>query len=172
MNRVQFEEQQAFHWFVYAVVIVGLACTVIATETAFRLAGVAADAGDMWWVHLWIVFPLAFAFNFLYMRTSVLGDELFVQFGYLFPVYRKRIPLKDILQARIVEYRPLREATGWGIRFGRFEGAPCRYLNCRGHRGVLVETQERPYIIGSQDPRQLHAALEEARRRQAGSSAG
>ncbi len=172
MNDVQFEEQQAFRWFVYAVVIVGLAGTVIGIEAALHLTGVGAEAGAIWWLHLWIVFPLAFGFNFLHMRTRVLGDELYVQFGYLFPIYRKRIPLKDIVEARIVEYRPLRDAGGWGIRFGRFEGAPCRFLNCRGRRGVLVQTQERSYIIGSQIPVQLHAALEEARRKQAGSSTG
>ena len=92
------------------------------------------------------------------MRTRVDGHELVVQFGYCFPIYRKRIPLQEIRRARVVEYRPIRDG-GWGIRFGRFEQERCRFLNCRGNRGVLLETARLRCIVGSQQPERLLAAV-------------
>jgi hypothetical protein len=107
----------------------------------------------------WIVFPCLIAVNVLFMRTRVDGHELVVQFGYCFPIYRKRIPLQEIRRARVVEYRPIRDAGGWGIRFGRFEQERCRFLNCRGNRGVLLETARLRCIVGSQQPERLLAAV-------------
>jgi hypothetical protein len=97
--------------------------------------------------------------NVLFMRTTIDRHELMVQFGYCFPMYRKRIPLETILRARVVEYRPVRNAGGWGIRFGHFEKERCRFLNCRGNRGVLLETPRLRWIIGSQQPERLLSAL-------------
>jgi len=100
-----------------------------------------------------------FGANVLGMTTEVARDALTVRFGVFFTYYRKRFPIEDIRAARCVEYRPLRNAGGWGIRFGRFEGKPCRFLNARGRRGVFLETVGKPYIIGSETPEALCAAI-------------
>ena len=154
-----FEERQAFHWIIYAGLLLTLGGMFAAVLTASAVNGESLDPGQRWSTLAWIVFPCLIAVNVLFMRTRVDGHELVVQFGYCFPIYRKRIPLQEIRRARVVEYRPIRDAGGWGIRFGRFEQERCRFLNCRGNRGVLLETARLRCIVGSQQPERHLAAV-------------
>lgn len=103
--------------------------------------------------------------NVLYMSTEVTRTELVVTMGRFFPLYRRRVALADITEVRAVTYRPLRDAGGWGIRWGRFEGSRCAFLNARGDQGVLLELRNgKRLIVGSQDAGALEAAvLREAR---------
>ena len=106
--------------------------------------------------------------NLLFMVTEVTRTELVVTMGRFFPLYRRRVALADILEVRAVTYRPLRDAGGWGIRWGRFEGSRCAFLNARGDRGVFLELRNgKRLIIGSQNA----GALAEAVSREAGLSA-
>lgn len=105
----------------------------------------------------------AFLLNILPMTTWVDRAEIRVQFGSLLPVYVKRIPIDRVGSARSVEYRPLRQAGGWGIRWGRFEDKPTRFLNARGSRGVLVEGETLRFIIGSKFPEKFAEAVGAAR---------
>jgi hypothetical protein len=100
-----------------------------------------------------------FLVNLLYMKTTITEERLVVSFGYAFPVYRKSFLLSEIQQEGPVTYRPLRDGGGWGIRWGRFNGRPCRFLNARGNRGVLINSPKSPFIIGSQDPEALAQAI-------------
>jgi hypothetical protein len=79
-----------------------------------------------------------------------------VRFGFL---YRTSIPIADVRRAEAVEYRPISEYGGWGIRgFGKK-----RALNTRGNRGVLLtKTDGSTLLIGSQKPRELLDALAKA----------
>lgn len=104
-----------------------------------------------------------FLLDILALRTTVDSDGLRVRFGRPIPIFWKRIGIESIREARVVTYRPLVDANGWGLRFGRFDGVFTIYWNARGNRGVLIETDKRRYVIGSQDPEALHAAIERAR---------
>lgn len=112
--------------------------------------------------------PVLVLGNMLYLRTEVTDGVLFTRFGLVVPWYWKRIPVSAMRGIRRVTYRPLRDAGGWGVRMGRFEGARCWYHNARGNRGVFFETEERRYIIGTQQPEALEMALLEAQREQGG----
>jgi hypothetical protein len=101
--------------------------------------------------------------NLLALRTSVNSECVHLRLGLLVPLFWKRIAVNTIRSARVVTYRPLRDAGGWGMRFGRFEGVFTVFWNARGNRGVLIETDARRYIIGSQEPERLLAAIERAR---------
>ena len=104
----------------------------------------------------------AFLLNILPMTTWVDEDEIRVQFGSLLPIYIKRIPIAGIGSVRAVEYQPIRQAGGWGIRFGRFEGKPARFLNARGRRGVLLEGENLRFIVGSAYPEKFAEAVDRA----------
>lgn len=104
-----------------------------------------------------------FVFDILALRTKVDSDAVQVRLGWPIPIFWKRIGIDTIREARVVTYRPLVDAGGWGMRFGRFEGVFTIYWNARGNRGVLIVTDKRRYIIGSQEPEALHAAIELAR---------
>ncbi len=160
-----FEERQTFHWTIYVFLLLIFAALLWALDST-------PQTGKHLWAPLaWILFAYLISVNVLFMRTTVDKHDLIAQFGYCVPLYWKRIPLETILHARVVEYRPIRNAGGWGIRFGNFEKERCRFLNCRGNRGVLLETTRLRWIIGSQQPEQLLAALERGMQLQRGTPA-
>lgn len=89
----------------------------------------------------------------LRLTTTLTSDALDVRYGFL---YRTRVPLAEIALAEAVEYAPVREYGGWGIRGSRRR----RALNARGNQGVLVtRTDGTTLLVGSQRPRELLAAL-------------
>lgn len=111
-----------------------------------------------------VMAALPLCLNILCMHTRVSNGMLYIHFGLLFPMLWKRILLHDIAGTRVVRYRPLRDAGGWGWRYGRFEGASCLFFNARGDTGVLVLTHAgKRYVVGSQYPDALKASLDEAR---------
>ncbi len=89
------------------------------------------------------------------MRTLVTREGVTVTFG-LPGWIRFRIPAGEIRSAEAVTYRPLAEFGGWGIRFGL---GGTRAYTARGNRGVRIEADGRKYLIGSQRPEELAAAL-------------
>jgi hypothetical protein len=90
------------------------------------------------------------------LTTTVTSDALSVRYGFL---YKTRVPLSEIALAEAVEYAPVREYGGWGIRGSRRR----RALNARGNRGVLVTRSDgTTLLVGSQKPRELLEALERA----------
>ncbi len=93
------------------------------------------------------------------MKTEVDAIEVKVTFGWI-PTYRRRIPLGDIIKAEPVQYNPILDYGGWGIR-----GIPVAALNTRGNRGVRLTLREgRTLLIGSQVPDKLAKAIRPAAR--------
>jgi hypothetical protein len=107
------------------------------------------------WIYLIGVVVVAILAVVMTLRqtTSVTPSEVTVRFGFL---YRTQIPLAEIRQAEAVQYRPVKDYGGWGIRgFGKK-----RALNTRGNRGVLLTKADgSTLLIGSQRPRELLDAL-------------
>jgi hypothetical protein len=90
------------------------------------------------------------------LTTTVTSDALSVRYGFL---YKTRVPLSEIALAEAVEYAPVRDYGGWGIRGSRRR----RALNARGNQGVLVTRSDgTTLLVGSQRPRELLEALERA----------
>ena len=110
------------------------------------------------WIYLVAVLVLAILAAVATMRqsTRVTNDAVTVRFGVF---YRTQVPVAEIRQAEAVEYRPIAEYGGWGIRgFGKK-----RALNARGNRGVLLTRMDgSTLMIGSQEPRRLLEALARA----------
>ncbi|HEX9303599.1 MAG TPA: hypothetical protein VGA31_04020 [Thermoanaerobaculia bacterium] len=92
----------------------------------------------------------------LRLTTTVTENSISVRYGFL---YETRVPLAEIALAEAVEYAPLREYGGWGIRGSRRR----RALNARGNQGVLLtRTDGTTLLVGSQRPRELLDALARA----------
>lgn len=92
----------------------------------------------------------------LRLTTTVRPDGVSVRYGFL---YRTRVPLSEITLAEAVQYAPVREYGGWGIRGSRRR----RALNARGNQGVLLTRSDgTTLLVGSQRPRELLEALSRA----------
>jgi len=98
-------------------------------------------------------------FFVLRLVTEVRDNEVTVQFV---PMWRKRtIALAQIRGAESVQYRPIRDYGGWGIRRGLTGWA----YNVSGNRGVLLKFfGGTDVLIGSQRPEELAAVIEERRK--------
>jgi hypothetical protein len=102
------------------------------------------------------VIALVGALLTLRLTTTVTPEALSVRYGFL---YETRVPLAEITLAEAVEYAPVREYGGWGIRGSRRR----RALNARGNQGVLVTRADgTTLLVGSQRPRELLEALAQA----------
>lgn len=93
----------------------------------------------------------------MHLRVRVGGGAIDARF---WPFLRKRVPLEAVRAAEAIEYRPLAECLGWGIR--SYRGGPA--LTVWGNRGVLVRHtdeagRERRLLLGSQNPEALAEAI-------------
>ena len=91
-------------------------------------------------------------FAMLRLTTEVDESELRVRFA---PFVNKRIPHAEIKSAAAIEYHPLKQYGGWGIRRGREGWA----YTTSGKEGVQVTTKERTFLLGSQHAAELADAL-------------
>ena len=91
----------------------------------------------------------------LELRTTADGAGLHVHF-------RPRLAghdfaLADITSVTAITYRPVRQFGGWGVRWGR---GGSRALSVSGNKAVeVVEAAGRRWVIGTQRPEELAAAL-------------
>ena len=149
-GRMRFTEKQHFPaWVQYLFVGMGTIMPLIiglASRSLFMFLLV-ATIDIFTFAVIWVLLGM--------MRTYVSDSELKVVFG-AWPVYTKRIPLDQILDARVEEYNPMKEFGGWGIR-GMGKN---RALNMDGRRGVRLTLRDGSrWMIGSQAPEELAAAL-------------
>lgn len=103
-------------------------------------------------------FGLPVLFLFCRLVTEVRTDALYVRFVpfHLRPV---RIEYTTITSCLAVNYSPLRDYGGWGVRYSRSGKA----YNVSGNLGVRLEfTTGAPLLIGSAHPVELAAAIQQA----------
>ena len=163
-----FREEQFFDWRVYALIVaIELFAGYWIVWWTRNWGPVAALLAQRWSVEFTLGFVVAIAVPFLLvasmlqMTTEVTATELRVWFGWI-PIYRRSIAITNIPRSRVVQYRPILDYGGWGIRIGR-DGE--RVLNARGDRGVRLELADgTKLLIGSQRPEELAETLERARR--------
>jgi hypothetical protein len=115
-----------------------------------------------WWGYLLIAGVLAVLLAvvvlFFRLETTMSGDHVSVQFGWL-PVFQKRLPLRDIERAEVCSYRPLRDFGGWGWRYGR---GGVHALTVKGSSGVCLSMREgKRHLVGSERSEELLRALQQ-----------
>lgn len=113
--------------------------------------------GPIAWVGLAIVGGVAAFLYSLRLRTEVREDGIYIQ---LWPIHRtfRQISWDEIEQYEDRTYSPLREFSGWGIRW-----APGKLAYTgSGERGVLIQrTNGRSILVGSQQPAGFRRAIDE-----------
>ncbi len=114
-----------------------------------------------------IIFAVIFPLLFGRLLITISDNTLHITFGYL-DIIKKDIPLSEIRETRVVEYKPLRQFGGWGIRSGRFEGKRTGCYSMRGNRGLLLSLTHKvkvclvktdQVIIGCNAPEKLKDSI-------------
>ena len=113
-----------------------------------------------WFQQIWIFYEMAilgilFILPYGGQRVLVTRQEVAVRWG-VFGFRVMRLKTEDIGSAEVMEFSPLRDFGGLGIRFG--QGMTAYFL--RGTRGVVVTTKNsKKYLVGSDNPEQLLAVI-------------
>ena len=119
------------------------------------------NPGPDWMVWLIVVLcgvliPVGFLLAKLDVRVSAAGLRL-----HYVPFRNRWIDASDLVDWKVVEYRPLREWGGWGIRYGFRRGWA---YTAYGNRGVqLTLAGGKRLLVGSQRPEALAAGLDALR---------
>lgn len=108
----------------------------------------------MWF--LFIIFGLAFPFFLLSIKmTTTVSDAVYVRFT-PFMLKPRVIKPPEIAQHQSVQYRPIADYGGWGIKGFRSD----RAYNVRGDRGVKITLTDGALVmIGTQRPEELNMAV-------------
>jgi hypothetical protein len=159
-----YREEQRFGWWVYAllVVMIGMAWAIFEGRGMVRPGIFGQRAQQLFLaVSAGMALPIVFTLGVLRMTTVVTPSDVRVWFGF-FPTYKRSMSMASIARVEVVQYRPIADCGGWGIRVGR-DGE--KVLNARGNRGVrfhLIDGSR--VLIGSQRPEELALAVEGALR--------
>ena len=159
-----YREEQRFAWLVYAPVFLMMLVAWLMIENRARIGlPIFGHRGELVLLGLFgcLMIPPLLLVGLLRMTTLVTPTEVRIWFGFI-PTYRRAIPIGAIARVEVVDYRPIRDCGGWGIRITR-DGE--RVLTARGNRGVrLFLVDGSKILIGSQRPEELAIAVEGALR--------
>ncbi|MBV8488579.1 MAG: hypothetical protein JO161_09900 [Planctomycetaceae bacterium] len=163
-----FHEEQHFDWRVYAsIAAIELISGYLAVLATRHWSPVAQFLSHRWSFEftlslvLVVTLPFLLVFGLLQMTTEVTPNEVRVSFGWI-PIYRRAVAITSIQRHRVVEFRPIADHGGWGIRTGR-DGE--RVFSARGNQGVRLELADgSKLIIGSQRSEELAESIERALR--------
>ena len=140
-----FEEKQKFNqWWLWVMLLVSPLLSIIPFD---------GDGINYNYVLISIAIPLMF--YFFELRTFVTKEGLHYQF---FPFHFKKylIRLDEIEKIEALQYKPLGDYGGWGIRYG-FKG---KAYNVSGNKGVkFYLTNGRNILFGSQKYKDLEKVL-------------
>ena len=160
-----YREDQTFAWWLYALVALMVGMFLVGMPPTRLLAGAGDPHGLRsklpYLMILGATIPPLLIVGVLHMSTEVDAEECRVWFGWV-PTYRSSVRLADVLDARVVQYRPIRDLGFWGAR--RLKDGD-HSLTARGDRGVLLKLADgTTVLIGSQRPEELASAILRQRR--------
>ncbi len=102
-----------------------------------------------------LLFFFIFIFLKIELRTIVDSNGVHFQF-YPFHKRMRMIEWKNISQAQVIKYNPIKQYGGWGLRSSK-QG---RAFNIAGNHGLQLHLKNnKKLLIGTQQPDKLTAAL-------------
>jgi hypothetical protein len=164
-DRILFEEEQRFRqpWLILVVVFV---CAIVFTSIFLSLHSLAVSSvGTIGFAGMLsgIVASALVVIVLLVARLRVRVDSQMLDISFR-PFVHRKIRLKEIEQFEPRIYRPLMDASGWGVHYS-FTGKGWAY-NVSGDRGVQIKLKNGKWLlIGSQKPDELAKAIAEGRER-------
>ncbi len=159
-EKILFEEKQHFRQIWLWIILLGVSF-LLTYEFIQQVFLGSNPTLDLLLILSWIIFAVGFPYGFYKAEliTRVYDDRICIQ---LFPLHLNKqcYNLKHIKGFDATTYRPIIDYGGWGIRYG-LKG---KAYNISGKGGVKLRFQTgRPLLIGSQKPKELTDALEQAK---------
>ena len=145
-----FEEKQKFNqWWLWIILLVFPILSILPF-----------DGNEINYYYVLIGLAIPLIFYFLELRTFVTKEGLHYQF---FPFHFKKhlIKIEEIEKVEALQYKPLGDYGGWGIRYG-FKG---KAYTVSRNKGVKVHlSNERNILFGSQKYKELEKVLRQIKK--------
>lgn len=158
-DAITYQEEQRFRQPWVWVLVLGIAAIQWWSWIQQILLGqpFGSNPGPDWMVWLiWLLFGIGLPLFFVYLRlvTEVRADGVWLRYV---PLTKRMIPFEEIERCEAVEYKPLREYGGWGVR-GLGSN---RAYNVSGKEGVRLHLRNGDVVvIGSQRSQDLALAID------------
>jgi hypothetical protein len=112
----------------------------------------------VWMVRSLIVIGPALLIALPYVRLKAYADRILVTYG--IGLIRITLPVETITGVRAVEYNPMRDFGGWGIKGGGGEWKGwIAYTASITNKALAIETEGRKYLFGCPNPEEAEAML-------------
>lgn len=96
-------------------------------------------------------------FRFLKLNTTIHQSGIEVNFKWI-PFCKRKISWADIQSIEIIEYSPLYDYGGWGVRYSMSGKGWC--YNVSGKMGIkLTLNNGKPFLIGTQKPEEAQTII-------------
>lgn len=139
--RPAFEEHVAIPGWATLVLGVTIAISLVALFDIRRAVAYHTPGQLLVWDLIWGFSLFACVASLLLLGRLVIRIDsraLVVRFGFV-PWLETRIPLSEIASAKPIDYSPIGEFGGWGIRTGIYAGVRTAVYSLRGSKGVLLD---------------------------------
>jgi hypothetical protein len=138
-------------WVALGIALVCLVPAAVLGREALDLAG-GGGVGQAVGVALAVGTPIVLWVLMGRMRVRVTRTALVLGFGFV-SLVRRTVPLTDVVGMEPVDYSPLAEFGGWGIRWGR---GGKRAWTIRGRRALRLELRYGKLLyVGTETPERL-----------------
>jgi hypothetical protein len=159
-KQILFSENQRFRqvWIRVIILLPIVILFVLVYKTVSGFQSVNSPMPDSLVILLALLFGIALPLLFFIaeLRVRITEDGIYVKF---FPFHLSWLfyPLSDIRNFERVQYHPIREYGGWGIRYGLHGKA----YNVSGNKGIrLTFCNGKKLLIGSQKSDEFESVLQ------------
>jgi hypothetical protein len=163
--RIYYSETQYFRqrWLLLILLVISAIAWYAFVSQIILGYDVGSQPGQDWMIWItWLAAGIGLPLLLYIIRlvVTVQEDQIEIKF---YPLLDLCIEFESIHTAKQVEYSPIREFGGWGIRWG---GKNKRAYNMSGNQGVeLTMNDGKSILIGSQDSAKLAAIINREMRR-------
>lgn len=147
-EKILFEEKQKFNQWWLWLLFLGL--TGFIAYKIFIEKDYGNGSKTIGIIVLILMFSLLVLFYFINLKTRVYSDRIEVKF-FPFINHWKKYSFNSIEKMEVIQYNPILDYGGWGIRLGAY--------NISGNKGLKIYYKKKNYrdsiLIGTQKPEEL-----------------
>jgi hypothetical protein len=157
-----FNETQRFNkWWHY--LIAGVPVLLIITVFLLTLTGIIPSKNEENTAHLGLITTFGIGSTFVFfiwfillkLNTTISESGITAHF-FGIPFFKKHIDWNDIQNIAVIEYSPISEYGGWGVRWS-FNGW-C--YNVSGKIGIkIIQKNGKPFLIGTQQKEEAQSVI-------------
>ncbi len=148
-QKLLFTEKQKFNqWWIWVILISANLINAIIVYQALQSNETNKVMIIVYFIALIVVLIL---FCLISLTTKITEKEIAIRF-FPFHFKERKYLFSEIEKAEVIQYNPIMDYGGWGIRYG-IKG---KAFNIRGNRGLkLTFKTKRTLLIGTQNPEEL-----------------